>query len=156
MNNSTIRILAYAGSALIVLSILKRLNIQLDWTIFTGIPIIIPQAIDWIDTLVNKKDKSILEIEKKYQAKDKEQDDVLVQMKNIVYKTELTVNHTSKLQMLYDRTNQSHSEIAELKTSITHLTTKIEALEASKKKFESDFANWFNVTHADTGRKWRP
>lgn len=128
MNNIQIKLLAYCGFSLIIFSILNKLGIKLDWTILSGVPIVIPQAINWIDVAINKKTKSILEIDEKYQKKDQEQDALLKQAMNMVMKTEMMLDHLTKLQSLYDHVTKCHSDIANLTNAVEQLNYKVAAL----------------------------
>lgn len=152
MNNTQIKILAYIGFTLILLSVLNSLKIKLDWAILSGIPIAIPQTINWIDAAVNKKTRSVLELEDKYKAKDAEQDSLLKQALNIAHKTELTLSQLTKLQELYDRVSKCNDEGKQLKRELDVLDNKLLLIESDHKKFKDDFSIWFEQHQK---RKWQ-
>ena len=152
MNNLQIKLLAYVGFTLILLSLLNSLDIKLDWAILSGIPIAIPQAINWIDTAVNRKTKSILELEEKYKAKDLEQDSSLAQVRNVAYKMEITLSQLTKIQELYDRVRNCNDEGRQLKSELDALNNKLILMESDHKRFKDDFSVWFEQHQK---RRWR-
>lgn len=127
--------LACIGFSLLTLSVLAHFQIKIDWQVATGIPVIIPQLIEWVDTLIHKKTHSIIELDKKYQQKDNEQDALLRQAMNIASKAEVAISQVTKYHELCNSIAKTNENIISLKNSLKIMGAELSKLRENQESF---------------------
>lgn len=148
MNNYNYKkTLATLGLSLILISISYHFG-KLDLTLFSGIVLTSFQIVDWIDGFVYKKANSIIALESAYKEKeikqiekDKQQDEILQQIKNDSQKVALMVESLSKYRELSNASEKQEREIMLIQKELTDL-----------RKFENDFIAWIK---SEFNKEWR-
>lgn len=153
-------IMATGGLAIILLIFILRFKIQIDFTSISGVLLLSPQLVDWIDIWINRDTKAINKLKSAYEAKDKEQDKHLLEVKErssevmlLIKEVQLIVDELQKYYGLYNELIEQKKELLEDKNQIVLLNAKIKNLETQQEKFLEDFHVWVQANHKKPWRK---